>query len=166
MDDCHRASTRSDVIGRRREARGEVGVVERAAVLDTLVEHRGRGDLRFIGFSGKTVEGHLRAIESGVVDCLMVEYHSLDERQAAVIDASKESTANTTPTDTISSDSIINKDTMKDDGAPILRSTSISRRRSRMDASSMAFRPSKDDTKINIEMPSSMASTLPTNSHS
>ena len=85
---------------------------------------------------------------------------------AAVIDASKESTANTTPTDTISSDSIINKDTLQDHGAPILRSTSISRRRSRMEASSIAFRPSRDETKINIDMPSSTASTLPTSSHS
>lgn len=65
----------------------DLAIIERTGVLDTLVEHRDRGDLRFIGFSGKTVEGHLRAIESGVVDCLMVEYHPLDERQAPVIDA-------------------------------------------------------------------------------
>ena len=65
----------------------DLGIIETTAVLDTLVELRDRGDLRFIGFSGKTVEGHLRAIESGVVDCLMVEYHPLDERQSPVIDA-------------------------------------------------------------------------------
>jgi aryl-alcohol dehydrogenase-like predicted oxidoreductase len=65
----------------------DLGIIERTAVLDTLVELRERGDLRFIGFSGKTVEGHLRAISSGVVDCLMVEYHPLDERQSPVIEA-------------------------------------------------------------------------------
>lgn len=64
----------------------DLDIIEHTAVLDTLVEHRDRGDLRFIGFSGKTVEGHLRAIDSGVVDCLMVEYHPLDERQSQVID--------------------------------------------------------------------------------
>lgn len=65
----------------------DLGIIDRTAVLDTLVAHRDRGDLRFIGFSGKTVEGHLRAIESGVVDCLMVEYHPLDERQSPVIES-------------------------------------------------------------------------------
>ena len=65
----------------------DLGIIEKTAVLDTLVELRERGDLRFIGFSGKTVEGHLRAISSGVVDCLMVEYHPLDERQSPVIEA-------------------------------------------------------------------------------
>lgn len=65
----------------------DLGIIDQTAVLDTLVEHRERGDLRFIGFSGKTVEGHLRAIETGVVDCLMVEYHPLDERQSTVIEA-------------------------------------------------------------------------------
>ncbi len=65
----------------------DLRVIEETGVLDALVDLKERGDLRFIGFSGKTVDGHLRAIETGVVDCLMVEYHPLDERQAPVIEA-------------------------------------------------------------------------------
>ena len=64
-------------------------IIESTDALITLAEHQTKGDIRFIGFSGKTVAGHLMAIESGVVDVLMVEYHSMDESQEPVIQAAK-----------------------------------------------------------------------------
>jgi aryl-alcohol dehydrogenase-like predicted oxidoreductase len=62
-------------------------ILDAGDALDVLVRRRDRGDLRSIGFSGKTVEGHLAAIATGVVDCLMVEYHELDTTQRPVLDA-------------------------------------------------------------------------------
>lgn len=62
-------------------------ILERGDVLGVLQRRRDAGDLRFIGFSGKTVEGHLAAIESGGFDALMVEFHPLDESQRPVIEA-------------------------------------------------------------------------------
>lgn len=67
----------------------DIAIIEEGAALETLVRRREQGHLRCIGFSGKTVEGHLRAIETGVVECLMVEYHALDESQRGVIDAAE-----------------------------------------------------------------------------
>ena len=64
-------------------------IIESTDALSTLVEHKQKGDIRFIGFSGKTVAGHLMAINSGVVDVLMVEYHSMDESQGPVIQAAE-----------------------------------------------------------------------------
>ena len=64
----------------------DLQILDDGSVLETLARRRDQGDLRFIGFSGKTVEGHHRAIESGVVDCLMVEYHALDDSQLGVIE--------------------------------------------------------------------------------
>jgi aryl-alcohol dehydrogenase-like predicted oxidoreductase len=62
-------------------------IIESGEALDVLAVRRDRGDLRAIGFSGKTVEGHLAAIATGLVDCLMVEYHELDDSQHAVLEA-------------------------------------------------------------------------------
>ncbi len=62
-------------------------ILERGEVLEVLERRRDAGDLRFIGFSGKTVEGHLAAIESGAFDALMVEFHPLEPSQRPVIEA-------------------------------------------------------------------------------
>ncbi len=62
-------------------------ILDAGDALDVLVRRRDRGDIRSIGFSGKNVEGHLAAITTGVVDCLMVEYHELDTTQRPVLDA-------------------------------------------------------------------------------
>jgi aryl-alcohol dehydrogenase-like predicted oxidoreductase len=61
-------------------------ILDAGDALDALVRRRDRGDIRSIGFSGKTVEGHLAAIATGVVDCVMVEYHELDTTQRPVLD--------------------------------------------------------------------------------
>ncbi len=62
-------------------------ILDAGDALDVLVRRRDRGDIRSIGFSGKTVDGHLAAIATGVVDCLMVEYHELDTTQRPVLEA-------------------------------------------------------------------------------
>jgi aryl-alcohol dehydrogenase-like predicted oxidoreductase len=67
----------------------DLTILESADPLDVLIQRRDRGDIRTIGFSGKTVEGHLAAIATGVVDCLMVEYHELDQSQRPVLDAAE-----------------------------------------------------------------------------
>lgn len=61
-------------------------IVDAGETLDTLARRRDRGDIRAIGFSGKTPAGHLAAIETGIVDSLMVEYHPLDDSQRTVLD--------------------------------------------------------------------------------
>lgn len=61
-------------------------IVDSGETLDALVRRRDRGDIRAIGFSGKTPAGHLAAIETGVVDALMVEYHPLDESQRPILE--------------------------------------------------------------------------------
>ena len=68
----------------------DLDIVKAGSALDALVRRRDRGDLRAIGFSGKTPEGHLAAIHSGVVDALMVEYHPLDETQRPVLEVAEE----------------------------------------------------------------------------
>jgi aryl-alcohol dehydrogenase-like predicted oxidoreductase len=68
---------------------GDQEIIDEGEVLETLARRREQGDLRFIGFSGKTVEGHLSAIRTGLIDCLMVEYHALDDSQGEVINAAE-----------------------------------------------------------------------------
>lgn len=65
----------------------DLEIIEDGVVLDALVRRRDRGEIGAIGFSGKTVEGHVAAIETGVVDCLMVEYHALDDSQRPAMEA-------------------------------------------------------------------------------
>ncbi len=67
----------------------DLAIIDGGDALDTLVRRRDRGDIRAVGFSGKTIEGHLAAIRTGVVDCLMVEYHQLDESQRPVLEAAE-----------------------------------------------------------------------------
>ncbi len=62
-------------------------IIESGDAIDALVSRRDRGDILAVGFSGKTVEGHLAAIATGVIDCLMVEYHELDPHQLPVLEA-------------------------------------------------------------------------------
>ena len=69
---------------------GDLAIIESGETLETLARRRDRGDVRVVCFSGKTVDGHLAAIETGLVDCLMVEYHLEDESQRAVIDHAHE----------------------------------------------------------------------------
>lgn len=64
----------------------DLEIIERGDTLETLVRRRDAGDIGAIGFSGKTVPGHQAAIDTGLVDCLMVEYHSMDESQRVIID--------------------------------------------------------------------------------
>ncbi|MCH2161326.1 MAG: aldo/keto reductase [Phycisphaerales bacterium] len=55
--------------------------------LRALQKRRDQGDIRFMGFSGKTPEGNLRAVQGGQFDVVMVEYHPLDTSQFQVIEA-------------------------------------------------------------------------------
>ena len=79
------ATDRLDIVSVHSDG-SDLAIIERGETLDALARRRTRGDLRFVCFSGKTVEGHLAAIETGLVDCLMVEYHVDDESQRKVID--------------------------------------------------------------------------------
>lgn len=67
----------------------DMDILRRGETLETLQRRRDAGDLRFIGFSGKTVEGQLAAIDSGAFDALMVEYHPLDVTQRPVLAAAE-----------------------------------------------------------------------------
>jgi aryl-alcohol dehydrogenase-like predicted oxidoreductase len=52
-------------------------VLNSTAVVETLIAARAAGHIRCIGFSGKTVDGALAALQWA--DAIMVEYH-LDDR--------------------------------------------------------------------------------------
>jgi aryl-alcohol dehydrogenase-like predicted oxidoreductase len=68
----------------------DLDIVERSGTIEALDRRRDRGDIGFVGFSGKTIEGQRAAMNTNLVDVLMVEYHALDRSQAPVIeDASK-----------------------------------------------------------------------------
>ena len=56
--------------------------------INTLQTLRERGLIRAIGFSGKTVEGAMRALDWA--DAVMVEYHLEDQSHAPVIDAARQ----------------------------------------------------------------------------
>ena len=64
-------------------------IIDRGEAIDALCRRRDAGDIGGVGFSGKTVSGHRAAIATGLIDCLMVEYHSMDESQRPVIDAAE-----------------------------------------------------------------------------
>ena len=68
----------------------DLKIIEAGETLETLVDLREQGVLRHIGFSGKTAEGHIRAINSGIVDVLMIEYNPLETGQRDVIDLAGE----------------------------------------------------------------------------
>jgi aryl-alcohol dehydrogenase-like predicted oxidoreductase len=59
-------------------------ILEQTAVYETLARLKEEGKLRAYGFSGKTVEGGLKALEQG--DCAMVTYNLNDQAQRPVIE--------------------------------------------------------------------------------
>jgi len=61
----------------------DVAVLTGTDVVDVLLSLRQRGQVRFLGFSGKTVEAERMALEWA--DVLMVEYHMRDQTHAPVI---------------------------------------------------------------------------------
>jgi aryl-alcohol dehydrogenase-like predicted oxidoreductase len=63
------------------------GEAKFTAAAEALAELKARGDIRFIGFSGKTVEGGLWATRWA--DILMVTWNELDRDQAPVIDEAR-----------------------------------------------------------------------------
>lgn len=62
-------------------------VLHHSDVVPTLIEMKERGDVQFIGFSSKSIEGALAAMTQagGWADAIMVEYHLNDTSQEAVI---------------------------------------------------------------------------------
>lgn len=68
----------------------DLDIVRAGETLETLAERRARGDLRLVGFSGKTLDGHRAAMATGLVDALMVEYHALDRTQLPIIEEAAE----------------------------------------------------------------------------
>lgn len=63
----------------------DLAILQEGGVTRALRALRDRGVVRAIGFSGKTVEGHRRAIDEGY-DALMVEYHPLDGSQRPALE--------------------------------------------------------------------------------
>ncbi|EPL05233.1 aldo/keto reductase [Pseudomonas sp. CF161] len=59
-------------------------ILEQCEVYQTLAELKGEGKIRGFGFSGKTVEGGLKALEHG--DCAMVTYNLNERSEQAVIE--------------------------------------------------------------------------------
>jgi aryl-alcohol dehydrogenase-like predicted oxidoreductase len=64
----------------------DLTIIERTDVLKTLQRRREAGDIRHIGFSGKTVEGHRSALdhEAGI-DVLMVELNPDSTSQREIV---------------------------------------------------------------------------------
>jgi aryl-alcohol dehydrogenase-like predicted oxidoreductase len=59
-------------------------ILEQTAVYETLARLKEEGKVRAYGFSGKTVEGGLKALQQG--DCAMVTYNLNDQAQRPVIE--------------------------------------------------------------------------------
>ncbi|MDR9752129.1 aldo/keto reductase [Pseudomonas sp. SZMC_28357] len=62
----------------------DLAILNDSEVYPTLAELKREGKIRGFGFSGKTVEGGLRALEQG--DCAMVTYNLNEQSETAVID--------------------------------------------------------------------------------
>jgi aryl-alcohol dehydrogenase-like predicted oxidoreductase len=62
----------------------DLHVLERTDVIAALTSARQRGEVKFIGFSGKTLDGSRAAL--AWADAIMVEYHLNDRSHAPVID--------------------------------------------------------------------------------
>ena len=66
----------------------DLEIIERTDVLETLAMRRERGDVGVIGFSGKTLEGHRRAIDHPVgIRVLMIELNLEETSQMPILDA-------------------------------------------------------------------------------
>jgi aryl-alcohol dehydrogenase-like predicted oxidoreductase len=62
----------------------DIAVLEQSDVYPTLLRLRDEGLIRAIGFSGKTVEGGIRALADG--DCAMVTFNLREQGEQAVLD--------------------------------------------------------------------------------
>ncbi|WP_017902036.1 aldo/keto reductase [Pseudomonas asplenii] len=62
----------------------DLAILEGSDVYQTLSELKREGKIRAFGFSGKTVEGGLRALEQG--DCAMITYNLNEQAERPVID--------------------------------------------------------------------------------
>ncbi len=62
----------------------DLAVLEQTGVYATLAELKREGLIRAFGFSGKTVAGGLKALESG--DCAMVTYNLAEQGERPVLD--------------------------------------------------------------------------------
>ncbi|MDD1510111.1 aldo/keto reductase [Pseudomonas sp. CNPSo 3701] len=62
----------------------DLAILQHEAVYDTLAELKQAGLIRGFGFSGKTVEGGLLALERG--DCAMVTYNLGEQQERPVLD--------------------------------------------------------------------------------
>ena len=66
----------------------DASILRAGETLEAMSRRRDLGDVRCIGFSGKTADGHRLALDLGV-DVLMVEYHLHDDSQRAVMEAAE-----------------------------------------------------------------------------
>ena len=62
----------------------DLAILNDSEVYQTLAALKAEGKIRGFGFSGKTVEGGLKALEQG--DCAMVTYNLNEQAEKAVID--------------------------------------------------------------------------------
>ncbi|NWE44825.1 aldo/keto reductase [Pseudomonas gingeri] len=62
----------------------DLAILEQSDVYHTLAELKREGKIRGFGFSGKTVEGGLKALEQG--DCAMITYNLNEQGERPVID--------------------------------------------------------------------------------
>ncbi|NWA28923.1 aldo/keto reductase [Pseudomonas gingeri] len=62
----------------------DLAILEHSEVYQTLAALKGEGKIRAFGFSGKSVEGGLKALEQG--DCAMITYNLNEQAEKPVID--------------------------------------------------------------------------------
>ena len=78
--------THLDVVNVHSDGR-DLEIIDQTDVLETLARRRDRGDIRTIGFSGKTVEGHRAAMEHPAgLGVLMIELNLEDRTQAPLLE--------------------------------------------------------------------------------
>ncbi|MAJ47339.1 MAG: hypothetical protein CBC35_08830 [Planctomycetes bacterium TMED75] len=76
-----------DVVNVHSDGR-DLEIIHQTDVLDALARRRDQGDIRTIGFSGKTVEGHLEAMEHPAQpEVLMIELNLEDQTQLPTLEA-------------------------------------------------------------------------------
>ena len=65
----------------------DLNIIDQTDVLETLAARRDQGDLRVIGFSGKTLEGHRRAIDHPTgIKALMIELNLEATEQSPLLE--------------------------------------------------------------------------------
>lgn len=65
----------------------DLHILDETDALPTLLALRDRGLIRSLGLSGKTVAGARRAIDTGVIDVLMIPLNLDDQEHSAVLDS-------------------------------------------------------------------------------